>query len=281
MHLIARNAVSHMPPETPLLEITNASIIKNGRTLLDHISLKIEHGEHTAILGANGSGKSTLMKLISFIDYPSWEERKVEPVRVFGESVWDVFELRKKIGIVSAELQHKFLSDYDSAALTSFEAVLTGFFAARELYSRNTITDEMLAAADHALERAGAVAWRDKPLSWLSTGEMRRVLIARALVFQPSALLLDEPCTGLDIVSSREFLEQIRVLAKSGVTVILVTHHVEEIIPEIANLVLIKDGKIFASGAKNDFCTSNSLTSLFDAPITVRKKDDYFYASHD
>jgi len=262
-------------PELPLLKIRNASVVKNGKFLLNDLNLEIPDGRHTAILGPNGSGKSSLIKLISKQLYPIVRGDISPLVTVFGHERWNIFELRTLLGIVSADLHSAFTGEGSPPGL---EAVLSGFFAGLGLARHHVVTPEMHARALKSLEAVEASYLAEKPLDRMSTGEVRRVLIARALVNDPRALLLDEPTTGLDIVACRRFLETLRGLAGQGRTILLVTHHVEEIIPEIESVVLMQNGRIFLEGTKRDVLTSENLSELFDAPITVRESGGYFGA---
>lgn len=264
----------------PLLSIDDVSVTRGDAVLLDRVSLSVATGAHTAILGRNGSGKSTLVRLIARDLYPAGGG---EGVRIFGESRWDVFELRKRLGIVSPAL-HADLAGEES--LEVMDAVLSGFFAARGLWRHHRVTDEMRAAAVEALERMGASGLVGRRMAALSTGEARRVLIARALVHRPEALLLDEPCAGLDPATRRRFLDALRGVAAptstgKGTTLIMVTHHVEEILPEIGRLILLRDGKVFAQGAKADLLTGPVLTDLFGMATTVERRGDWYRADLD
>lgn len=250
----------------PLLEIDDVSVVRGDAVLLDRISLSISPGQHTAILGRNGSGKSTLVKLIAREVYPAGGK---EGVRIFGETRWDVFELRKRIGIVSPSLHADFAGQ---GAPEVMDAVVSGFFAARGVWRHHQLSDAMRGAATQALMRMGVGHLAGRSLGTLSTGEARRVLIARALVHQPRALLLDEPCAGLDPATRRRFLDTLRDLATSGTTLILVTHHVEEILPEIDHVVLLDGGRVLTEGAKADLITDERLTELFGMTTTVTRR---------
>jgi iron complex transport system ATP-binding protein len=255
-----------------LLSIDDVTVTRGDAVLLDRVSLSVAEGRHTAILGRNGSGKSTLVRLIARDLYPAGGG---EGVRIFGESRWDVFELRKRLGIVSPAL-HADLAGEES--LEVMDAVLSGFFAARGLWRHHKVTADMRAAAVEALERMGASALVGRRMATLSTGEARRVLIARALVHRPAALLLDEPCAGLDPATRRRFLEALRGVTSSGTTLIMVTHHVEEILPEIDQLVLLADGRVLAQGSKEALLTGPVLTDLFGMATTVERRGDWFRA---
>ena len=257
----------------PLLHLENAVLLRGSRRILDIDSLTIAQGEHTAILGPNGSGKSSLMKLIAQIHYPLARENP--KVSVFGRERWDVFDLRSHLGIVSADLHHTFIAD---PSLRGREAVLSGFFASQGLYRNHHVTLEMERRAGETLHLVEAEHLADKPLEQMSTGEARRILIARALVAGPRALLLDEPTTGLDLSAARRFLETLRKLARYGATILLITHHVDEILPEIGRVVLLKDGCVYRDGAKADVLTSDVMSSLFDAPIAMSRHGEYYSA---
>jgi iron complex transport system ATP-binding protein len=218
--------------------------------ILDRVSLSLARGEHTAILGPNGSGKSTLVKLISGQIYPSAPPALEPPIRVFGRERWNLEELRSRLGLVSADVHHRFMSGSSMGRATAMELVLASFFGAGRIFLHHEVTGEQRSLAREALARVDASGVADRRLSEMSTGEARRVLIARALVHRPEVLVLDEPTTGLDLVARRDFLGTLRRLATEAATLILVTHHVEEIVPEVKRVVLMRGGRIAADGAR-------------------------------
>jgi iron complex transport system ATP-binding protein len=259
----------------PLLDIHEASVMRGDTLILDGLSLRLAVGQHTAILGANGSGKSTLIRLIARQLYPLARRDGAPVVRVFGRERWNVSELRSLIGIVSPAVQLDYTSD---SPLEVFDAVVSGFFSARGLGLDHDVTPPMRERATHALVRMEAAHLIGREMAGLSTGEARRVLIARALVHEPRALLLDEPCAGLDPASRRRFLESLRQPARDGTTVLLVTHHVEEILPEIDHVLLLRDGKVLQEGNKASVLTDSALTAAFAMPVHVSRHGDYYSA---
>ena len=264
-----------MTSAEPLLKIVNATVVKNGTRVLDDLSLEIASGEHTAIFGPNGSGKSSLIKLITRQYYPLAKPSGEPSVSIFGRVRWDIFSLRKQLGIVSADVQQGFVSDLD---LTGRDVVLSGFFAGHGLAAHHCVTPHMEARAEAALELAQAAFLGDKPMAWMSTGEARRILIARALGPDPKALLLDEPTAGLDLSARRRFLETLRGIAGAGKTTLLVTHHAEEIFPEIGRVILLRQGKVFRDGPTADVLTSANLSALFGEAIQVRCRGGVYSA---
>lgn len=260
---------------SPLLKIEDATVRRSGRNILDHVSLQIEEGVHTAIVGPNGSGKTTLIKLVSRQHYALARPNDAPSVTIFGRDRWDVFELRKMMGIVSSDLHHDFVA---SGKITALDVAISGFFASHGLARHHEVTAAMRERAEEALALMEASHLAPKHMDEMSTGEARRVLIARALVPDPRALLLDEPTTGLDIVARHRFLETLRSIARQGKTIILITHHVEEILPEIDNVVLMSEGRIAAQGMKASMLTSETLSSVMGAPIAVRRSGDYYSA---
>jgi len=259
----------------PLLEIHEASVLRAERLILDRLSLRLAVGQHTAILGANGSGKSTLIRLISRQLYPLARSGGVPVVRVFGLDRWSVSELRSLIGIVSPSMQLDYTSD---TPLEVFDAVVSGFFAARGLGLDHQVTPDMRERALEALAQMEATPLIGREMASLSTGEARRVLIARALVHRPRALLLDEPCAGLDPASRRRFLESLRMLARHGTTLLLVTHHVEEILPEIDHVLLLREGKLLREGSKANVLTDAGLSDAFGMRMQVGRQGEYYSA---
>lgn len=264
--------------ESPLLEIDEASVRRGERLLLDRLSLRVPIGRHTAILGPNGSGKSTLVRMVAREVYPSAQDGGRARVRVFGRDLWNVAELRSLLGIVSPLLQRDFTGD---PPLEAFEAVVSGFFAARGLGLHLRVTEEMRERALQAMDTIGAGHLVGREMASLSSGEARRVLIARSLVHRPRALLLDEPCEGLDLVSRRLFLESLRALAKGGTTLLLVTHHIEEIVPEIGQVLLLRDGRVLRQGEKAEILTDASLSAAFGMPIRARRRGGWYDAAID
>jgi len=262
--------------EDELLTIDRASLMQGDRLVLDQLTLRLADGQHTAILGPNGSGKSTLVKLIARHLYPLAQRDGSGTVRIFGRDRWNVSELRSLLGIVSPAVQLDYTSD---TPVEVFDAVVSGFFAARGTSFNHQITDDMRERATEALRQVGATSLVGRNMVSLSTGEARRVLIARALVHRPRALLLDEPCAGLDMASRRHFLESLRALARSGTTLLLVTHHVEEILPEIDNVVLLRDGRVFKQGDKSSTLTDGALSETFGMPVRVTTHGNYYAAA--
>ena len=258
-----------------LLELNDARLVRDGNEILAGLSLRIERGQHTAILGPNGAGKSSLVRLIHREAYPlAAAPGQPAPIRILGRERWDVFELRAQLGIVSGDVQQRFVAD-DLADVT--DVVLGGFFASQVLFE-HPVSDAMRVAATRALERMGVGHLARRRLPTLSTGEARRVLIARALVHEPHALLLDEPTTGLDFVAQRTLLETLRALARAGTTLILVTHHLEEILPEIDHVILLAAGRVAASGNKADVLRADVLGAAYAAPIGVTMEHGYYRA---
>jgi iron complex transport system ATP-binding protein len=262
-------------PGSPLLSISEATVVKSGKRILDNLTLNVLLGSHTAILGANGSGKSSLIKLITRQYYPIARRDDKPTVSILGKDRWDVFELRSFLGIVSADLFQDFIQLPET---TGIEATLSGYFAAIGLAPHHKVTDAMRQGAYDALDRVNARHLENRPIGEMSTGEARRILIARAIVTKPIALILDEPTTGLDIAARDRFLRIIRGLAEGGTTIVMVTHHVEEILPEIEHVIYLKSGRVLADGSKSQLMTAKRLSELFDAKIALHRSGGYYTA---
>ena len=265
----------------PVLELCDATLVRGGTPVLNRVSLRIDHGQHTAVLGPNGAGKSSLIRMLTLDDRPlrhASNMNGVPPLRLFGEDRWDVEALRRRLGVVTGDLDATFGLFTSGGRVLGVDAVLSGLFGSQGIFSHHAVTPAMRDRAHTALGRVGASHLARRPLSELSTGERRRVLIARALVTNPDALVLDEPTAGLDLVARHRFLESVNHLAGAGTTVILVTHHVEEIFPEMRTVVLLRDGRIDFAGPPGEALTADRLTAVFGAPVTVEQGGGYFHA---
>ncbi|MBV9759849.1 MAG: ATP-binding cassette domain-containing protein [Acidobacteriaceae bacterium] len=255
----------------PLLDFENVFVSRGERLGLNGLTLRIESGEHVAILGPNGSGKSTLIKTIARECYPL--RREGARLRILGRENWNIFELRSQLGIVSNDLMTQCTRD-----ITGRELVLSGFFGSIGIWPNHRVLPEMEEKAKRAMERLDAWRLASRWTDELSSGEARRLLIARALIHNPSSLLLDEPTTSLDLPALHEVREHLRSLAAGGAGLLLVTHHLDDIIPEIDRVVLLKDGAVFADGPKAAVLTPSALSELFGMKVDVFERNGYYHA---
>jgi len=264
---------------TPLLQIQDATVVKSRTRVLDRITLEISEGEHTAILGPNGAGKSSLIRLIAHQDYPLAHADGTPPLLIFGEELWNVTELRSLLGIVSGDLQHSILAGTLPGRTRGLDAVLSGFFASYGLFRHHRLIPAMGEQGRRALALMEAAHLADTYIEAMSPGEVRRIMIARALVSDPRALLLDEPTTGLDLMARLRFLRTLQNLARHGKTIILVTHHIEEIFPEINRVILLHHGRVLLDGPKAEVLTSRHLSAMYEGPVTVQDTNGYYLAT--
>lgn len=233
---------------------------------LDGVDLVIHEGERVAILGANGSGKSTLLKLITRELYP---HPSSGAFRILGRDRWEVTKLRGTLGIVSNDLQANLASH-----LTAVAAVVTGFTGHVDAY-REDFGRERVERSLRALAEAGAAHLADRRIETLSSGEARRVLLARALAHDPPTLLLDEPSTSLDLVAAHGLIRTVAGLVHTGRGLVLVTHHLEEILPEISRVVLLREGRVVADGPREDVMTAANLSETFGATVELEGDGPY------
>jgi len=256
----------------PLLEFKKVTIIKgNYKKILNAVSVTIHEGENIAILGPNGAGKSSFIKAITREHYPI-EEGKQTTFKIWGQENWDVFDLRNRLGIVTNNLQHVHTRD-----ISGMDIVLSGFFSSIGLWHQ-IVTVKMERKAMEVLEFLEIDHLRERKMTEMSSGEARRFLIARALAHNPKALILDEPTNSLDLHALHIFRKTLRKIAKSGTSVILVTQSLQDIIPEINRIILMKRGRFVFDGPKDTALTSNKISRLFDVPVEVTNKDGYYYA---
>lgn len=231
----------------------------------------MQPGEHVAILGPNGSGKSTLIKTIMRECYPLI--RPKTRLRILGRQNWNIFELRSHLGVVSNDLMAQCTRD-----ITGRELVLSGFFGSIGIWPHHRVLPEMEETARQAMARLDALHLANRWTDELSSGEARRLLIARALIHNPSTLLLDEPTTSLDLPALHEVREHLRSLAAGGVGLLLVTHHLDDIIPEIERVILLRQGAVFADGPKGSVLTSECLSDLFGVAVEVFERNGFYHA---
>jgi iron complex transport system ATP-binding protein len=253
-----------------LLNYRNVTVYRGDRVALDRVTFSLADGEHVAILGPNGSGKSTLIKTFTREVYPF---RGGGPfvLRVMGQETWSVFDLRVLLGIVTNDLIASC-----TRHVTGRATVLSGFFSSIGLWPHHVVTDEMARKADAVLALLEVPHLADRYLDELSSGEARRLVIGRALVHDPKALVLDEPTNSLDVRSTYELREIIRKVAQAGTAIVLVTHQLADIIPEIERVILLRDGRIAGDGSKRALLTSSALSELFGVPIEVDERRGYF-----
>jgi iron complex transport system ATP-binding protein len=251
-----------------VVELENVCFCRKERQILSDVSWRIDAGQHWVLLGANGSGKTTLLKILTGYEWPTFGT-----VRVLGErfGICDIGRLRKLIGWVSSAMTQR-LPVQDRAV----EVVASGLDASIGLYRH--ITDEEYDRSMAVLKTLQVESIAGQNYGTLSQGEMQKVLIARALVCQPKMLILDEPCIGLDPAARQRFLKDLAALAQSDTspTIILVTHHIEEIDPWLQNVMLLKDGKSLAQGRPEEIITSEQMKDLLGCPCTVFRQGNEF-----
>jgi iron complex transport system ATP-binding protein len=258
-------------PNSPaLLDFRRISVMRGTKRALNELSLVIEAGEHVAILGPNGCGKSTLIKTITRECYPLAHANS--SLTIMGRQSWNIFDLRSFLGIVSNDLVNT--PAHDS---TGLEIVLSGFFSSIGIWPHQQVTTEMRRKAEQVLHQLEVPHLADRFVSEISSGEARRIWIGRALVHAPKTLLLDEPSNSLDIHAAHELRSIMRKLAGAGTGILLVTHNLSDIIPEIERVILMRDGAIFADGPKEQVLMPENLTRLFGVPVELARRDGYYH----
>ncbi len=257
-------------PQPPLLDFHNLRVMRGQKIALDDFTLRIEAGEHVAILGPNGCGKSTLIKTITRECYPV--ARPDSSMSIFGEESWDVFKLRPRLGIVSNDLMLTCTGDASGR-----DVVLSGFFSSNAIYSNHTVTEEQAARTEAALAELKISHLADRAVCEMSSGEARRVIIARALVHKPSALLFDEPCNSLDLAAQQNVRHTMSTLANSGTAILLVTHELADVVPEINRVVLMNKGRVVADGKKEEILQVDRLRDLFGVDVEMAQRNGHYH----
>jgi iron complex transport system ATP-binding protein len=255
----------------PFLHLAHVNVARGDNVVLHDINLTVNTGEHIAILGPNGCGKSTLIKTITCECYPIvMPETRVS---IFGRERWDLTELKKRLGVVSPELPGR-----PTLHTTGRDAVISGFFSSSTLWPNLTITEEMRERAEEVLKQVDAIDIAEKPVGQMSAGQQRRIMIGRALVGSAGMLLLDEPSNALDLAAQAELRNLLRKLAQEGTGILLITHHIADIPPEIDRVLMMQDGRIVADGPKHDLLTPARLSALFETEVQLSERDGFFHA---
>jgi len=260
----------------PFLDLEHVNVARGDRVVLHDVNLNIRAGEHVAILGPNGCGKSTLIFTITCQIYPI-----VQPgmrVRIFGRERWDLTQLRKHFGVEASGPFGGELPGERTAVTTGLDAVIAGFFSASTLWPNLHVTDDMRERAIEALERMEALHLAAQLVGEMSAGEKRRILIARALVHRPRQLLLDEPSNALDLAAQRELRDILRRLAGEGTGLVLVTHHLGDLLPEIERIILMRDGRIVGDGPREELLTAPRLSELFNTNVRIGRDDEWLHS---
>lgn len=258
------------------LEMANVNVARGDRIVLHDVNLSIRTGEHVAILGPNGCGKSTLIFTMTCQIYPM-----VQPgmhVRIFGRDRWDLTQLRKYFGVVSSGIFGSELPGERTAVTSGLDAVIAGFFSASTLWPNLVVTEEMRDRAIEALERIDALHLAQQKVGEMSAGEKRRIMIARALVHRPRQLLLDEPSNALDLAAQRGLRDTLRKLSSEGTGLVLVTHYLADILPEIDRIILMRDGRIVGDGPRAELLTEDRLSHLFNTRVRIGRDEEWLHS---
>ena len=255
-----------------IIDFENINVGYDERIVLKNINLKIKSGEHWAILGANGSGKSTLMKLIQSEIHPrQTNEFKKE---ILGKSHYSIFELKKELGIITNDLHNYFAKE--AGYMSGFEVVLSGHYSSIGIFTHQDFKKKKKKKVKEVMSFLEISDLKDLRVAQMSTGQLRKCIVARALIHEPKAFILDEPTVGLDIKAQINFVKMLKKLAKKS-SIILVTHHLEEIFEEIENIALVYNQTIYKSGKKKDILTSENLSEIFDTKLSIKEKNSRYF----
>jgi iron complex transport system ATP-binding protein len=247
-----------------ILAVSNLRVERDGTTILDGVNWRVEHGQHWVILGANGSGKTSLLSALTGYLTPTAGEISLLN-KIYGHSDWR--DLRKQIGLVSSAVRQMMADDEPA-----LETVASGKYAMIDFWGRLSRADKNRALK--ILRQIECAPLAERPWRVLSQGERQRVLIGRALMAKPRVLILDEPCAGLDPAAREHFLQFLQRLgqSKKAPTLVLVTHHVEEIMPVFSHALILKSGRTLATGTKPEMLKTRMLSRAFNARARLQTR---------
>lgn len=256
---------------TAALELSNVTLIRDGKTIVHPLDWKVLRGQHWVVLGANGSGKTSVVRMASLYTHPSSGQ-----ISVLGQQLGhtDVRVLRRSIGLASSSLREQLRPE-----LTCTEIVMTQKYAALEPWW-HTYTDDDRSRAQLLLNRMGLYDMGGRPISSLSSGEQQRVLLARSLMNEPGLVLLDEPTAGLDLGGREQLVATLASLAvdPGSAPVVLVTHHVDEIPPGFTHVLCLRQGRVMAMGPLDETLNEATLAATYDMPLQLEKRDERYVA---
>lgn len=255
-----------------IIEFENVHVSYTSQIVLEKLNLTIKENEHWAILGSNGSGKSTLIKLIASEIHP--RKQYTYKKLILGQERYSLFELKKAMGIITNDLHNYF--EKHGNFLTGYEVVISGYYSSIGVFKHQDFSNEQHQRAGEVLKFLNIEHLKEKQVHTMSTGELRKCIIGRALIHKPKAFILDEPTVGLDIKAQQDFLQLLRKLSHEA-SIILVTHHLEEIFPEISHVALLKNQTIFKQGKKENIMSSQNISQTFDANINLNYLNQRYY----
>jgi iron complex transport system ATP-binding protein len=261
---------NHPDIDVPVIEVASLRVDRDA-LILDAVDWRVDPEQHWVIQGANGSGKTSLLSVLTGYLAPTAGTISVLG-ETYGRSDWR--ELRTRVGLVSSSI-HQLMPPHESA----LNAVASGRRALIGMWGEVGEADSK--RAEEILREVEVEYLSDRPWRFLSQGERQRVLIGRALMADPRLLVLDEPCAGLDPVAREHFLGFVeRMLARPGApTLVLVTHHVEEIVAGFSHVLVLRAGRVLAAGSRESVMTSAILTRAFDAPLRLESSGERYALS--
>lgn len=255
----------------PLVEMHRVCCYRGDTRVFDDLSLTIARGEAVAVLGPNGSGKTTLLKLLTRDLYPVVREDSW--LRIEGSERVYLDDLRRRVAVISQDLQERY-----PPWATAEEVVLSGLFGSLGLYPHHPVSPAARERAQALLAAEGLGALADSQFQHLSTGQQRRLLLLRARMAEPHTYVLDEPTNSLDLAASFALLATLRRLVREGAGLLLATHHLDEIIPEIRRVILLQQGRVVGDGPKEEMLTAERLSALYGTPLALVEQGGYYRA---